>query len=159
MRLLFILFAVFFPCALSASCPNEGWEETVTLKQINDGDTVTLENGRLVRFIGINTPEINHRNKSKSEPYALQAKALLERYIQAGDKLHLLFDKSKHDKYGRLLAYVYSKTGRNLALLQLQSGYAKHWVVGKNDHFWRCFQKAERRARLRKKAFGPILNL
>ena len=157
---LFTLFIALFSSSIFASCPNVGWDQTATLKQINDGDTITLENGRLVRFIGINTPEINHRNKSKSEPYALQAKQLLQRYIKVGDKVHLLFDKTKHDKYGRMLAYVYSKTGRNLALLQLKAGLAKHWVIGKNDRFWRCFQKAQRQARLRKKGvwsdFKPL---
>lgn len=160
MRLFSLLFLALFSASLFASCPHVGWDQTVTLKEINDGDTVTLENGRLVRFIGINTPEINHRNKSKSEPYALQAKELLQRYIRAGDKLHLVFDKSKTDKYGRLLAYVYSKTGRNLALLQLQSGFAAHWVIGKNDRFWQCFQAAEKQARLRRKGiwsdFKPL---
>lgn len=160
MPLLLSLLLALFPLSLFASCPNIGWDQTATLKKINDGDTITLENGRLVRFIGIDTPEINHRHKSKSEPYAQEAKKLLQRYMKVGDKVHLLFDKSKHDKYGRLLAYVYSKSGRNLGLLQLQSGFAKQWVVGKNDRFWHCFQKAERQARLRRKGvwsgFKPL---
>jgi len=159
-HLLLLLFFTFFSSPLFASCPNAIWEQTVTLKQVNDGDTVTLENGRLVRFIGINTPEINYRNKNKSEPYALEAKKLLQRHIKPGSKLHLLFDKIKQDKYGRLLAYVYSKGGRDLALLQLQAGFAKHWVIGRNDRFWRCFQNAERQARLRKRGlwsdFKPL---
>ena len=50
-----------------------------------------------------------------------------------------------------LLAYVYSKTGRNLALLQLQHGYAQQWVIGDNDKYWRCFQQAELQARQRKR--------
>ncbi|PKF62299.1 nuclease [Psychromonas sp. psych-6C06] len=160
MRYSFAVMLFFISISTWAGCERVNWDETVTLKKINDGDTVTLENGRLVRFIGINTPEINHRNPQKSDPYAQQAKALLERYIRPGDKLHLVFDKSKQDKYGRKLAYVYSKTGRNLALLQLQAGFAKHWVIGKNDKFWQCFQSAERQARLRKKAiwsgFKPL---
>jgi micrococcal nuclease len=155
-----IIFILFLSPSLFASCSPHGWDETVTLKKINDGDTVTLKNGRLVRFIGINTPEINHSDLSKSEPYALDAKTLLEKYIRPGDKLHLLYDKTKQDKYGRKLAYVFSKTGRNLALLQLKSGLAMHWTIGKNDLFWRCFQDAERQARLRRKgvwsAFKPL---
>lgn len=150
------MFSVFS----DASCPHVSWDATVFVKSINDGDTVTLVDGRRVRFIGINTPEMNHRNLSKSQPYAREAKKLLERYVRKGDKLHLVFDKSKHDKYGRMLAYVYSKTGRNLALMQLQKGLAWHWVVGKNDKFWKCFQTAERQARLRKKGvwskFRPV---
>lgn len=134
-----------------AACPSAEWDETVTLQKINDGDTITLDNGRLVRFIGINTPEINHRAINQSEPYAIEAKALLEKYIRPGDKLHLVYDKTKQDKYGRKLAYVYSKTGRDLGLLQLKAGFAQHWVIGTNDKFWRCYQEAQRHAKLRKK--------
>lgn len=148
---LLLLFFIFFSSHLIASCPHPAWDKTVTLAKINDGDTVTLTNGRLVRFIGINTPEINYASLTHSEPFALEAKALLQRHIKKGDKLHLLFDKTKVDRYGRMLAYVYSKTGRNLSLLQLQAGLAQHWVIGKNDYFWSCFQKAERQARLRRK--------
>ena len=159
-RLLFLLCLLVISSSIYASCPPVDWDETVILKRINDGDTVTLENDRLVRFIGIDTPEINYRDLSKSESYASQAKALLAQYIRPGDKLHLVYDKTKQDKYGRKLAYVYSKTGRNLALLQLQAGYAHHWVIGKNDKFWRCFHDAQEQARLAKKAlwadFTPL---
>jgi micrococcal nuclease len=158
--LLLLLFILFSPLAFSADCPDVDWDMSARVGLINDGDTITLDNGRLVRFIGINTPEINHRYKSRSEPYALKAKELLQRYVRVGDKVHLVFDKTRRDKYGRQLAYVYSKTGRNLALLQLKSGYAKQWVVGKNDRFWRCFQDVEKEARLRKRgiwsAFKPL---
>ena len=160
MRLFLFVFIFFSSSAFSTICPTINWDQTVRVKLINDGDTLTLENGRLVRFIGINTPEINYRNISKSEPYALKAKALVERYVTIGDKVHLFFDKDKQDKYGRILAYVYSKTGRDLAALQLQAGFAKQWVIGKNDYFWRCFQETERQARVNKKGlwadFTPL---
>lgn len=151
MRLLLFLIILFASPSLLASCQHFGWDQTVRLKRVNDGDTVTLENGRLLRFIGIDTPEVNHRDLAKSEPYANNAKTLLEKYLHPGDKLHLIYDRTKKDKYGRLLAYVYSATGRNLSLLQLQAGYAQQWVIGNNDKFWRCFQKAEHQARKRRK--------
>lgn len=160
MSSLVILLLLTFTLPIFASCPDHNWHETVRLKQINDGDTITLESGRLVRFVGINTPEIDHDNINKSEPYALEAKALLEKYIRKGEVLHLIYDKEEQDKYGRTLAYVYSNAGKNLALLQLQEGFAKHWVIGENDKFWRCFQKAESTARLKKKGiwshFKPL---
>ena len=74
--------------------------------------------------------------------------------------IQLVFDKSKRDKYGRQLAYVYSKSARNLGLLQLRAGFAKQWVVGANERFWRCFQDAEREARQRRRGiwsgFKPL---
>ena len=160
MPLFILLLIVFSSSVFSIACPYAEWEQTVVVQQINDGDTITLNNGKRVRFIGINTPEINYRYLHKSEPYALQAKALVEKYVRVGDPVHLVFDKTKHDKYGRLLAYVYTKTGRNLSALQLQNGFAKQWVIGKNDHFWQCFQRAEQQARKAKKgiwsAFEPL---
>lgn len=160
MRILSFLLCLLFSSALLADCPQFPWHKTVTLKYINDGDTVTLDTGQLVRFIGINTPEINHLNKRQSQPFALAAKALLEEKVKIGDKLHLLFDQTRFDKYGRLLAYVFTQTGTNLGLLQLRAGFARHWVIGKNDLFWQCFQKAERQARLTKKGvwadFSPL---
>jgi len=160
MRLFLLLFiCIPFP-VLSVSCPQLHWNKTEQVKLINDGDTITLENGQRVRFIGMNTPEMNYSDKRKSEPYAVKAKALVQRYIKVGDKVHLVFDKTKYDKYGRILAYVYSKTGHFLNLLQLQSGLAKQWVVGKNDRLWQCFQAAEKKARLGRKElwsdFSPL---
>ncbi|GLS92505.1 hypothetical protein GCM10007916_35770 [Psychromonas marina] len=160
MRFVCLFYLLLSTSFSFADCPPVEWDETVILKTINDGDTVTLDNDRRIRFIGINTPEINHRELSQSDPYALEAKGLLERYIRPGDKLHLVYDKTKQDKYGRKLAYVYSKTGRNLGLLQLKAGFAQHWVIGKNDKFWRCFQDAQQQAKLRKRAlwsdFKPL---
>jgi len=160
MRLFLLLFICIPFQVLSISCPHLNWDKTEQVKLINDGDTITLENGKRVRFIGMNTPEMNYSDKNKSEPYAVKAKALVQRYIKVGDKVHLVFDKTKYDKYGRILAYVYSKTGRHLNLLLLQSGLAKQWVVGKNDRFWKCFQTAEKTARLGRKGlwsdFSPL---
>jgi endonuclease YncB( thermonuclease family) len=151
---------VFSSSVFSIACPYAEWEQTVVVQQINDGDTITLSNGKRVRFIGINTPEINYRYLNKSEPYALQAKALVEKYVRIGDPVHLVFDKTKKDKYGRILAYVYTKTGRNLSVLQLQNGFAKQWVIGNNDRFWQCLQWAEQQARRGKlgiwAAFEPL---
>jgi micrococcal nuclease len=164
--LLVCLLLLCISFSLSAACPKDLAPEykvgkTVTLQKINDGDTVTVDKGQLIRFIGINTPEINHRDKSRSQPFALQAKQLLEKRLQKGDKLHLVFDKTRHDKYGRLLAYIFTDNGDNLSLLQLQSGLAKHWMIGNNDLFWQCFQIAEQQARLSRKGgwvdFKPLL--
>ena len=159
--LLLLLLIGFSSFAYSVTCPYTPWDKTAIVQQINDGDTITLSGGQRVRFIGINTPEINYRHLHKSAPYALQAKALIEKYVRIGDPVHLVFDNTKRDKYGRLLAYVYSKTGRNLSILQLQSGFAKQWVIGDNDRFWQCQQQAEKQARLANKGiwaeFEPLL--
>ena len=86
MRILSFLLCILFSSVLLADCPQFSWHKTVTLKYINDGDTVTLDTGQLVRFIGINTPEIDYSNKHQSAPFALAAKRLLEEQLKKGDK-------------------------------------------------------------------------
>ena len=34
-----------------------------SVKTVYDGDTVALEDGRKIRLLGINTPEVQHKNK------------------------------------------------------------------------------------------------
>lgn len=74
--------------------------EVVRVKQVYDGDTVLLEDGRKVRYLGINAPEWQ-------EPYYLKAKRLNEALV-LGKEVRLEFDEEQRDTYGRLLAYVYA---------------------------------------------------
>ncbi len=69
------------------------------VSRVIDGDTVQLDDGRKLRYAGINAPE-------EGEPYyreSTQANNLL-----VGNKeVDLEFGRSKTDKHGRILAYVY----------------------------------------------------
>lgn len=87
------------------SCIPAGQEpETATVTHIADGDTITVEmNGESyrVRFIGINTPELN----SEENDLAEDAKALNTQLVK--DQMVLLYsDTSETDQYDRLLRYV-----------------------------------------------------
>lgn len=78
---------------------------SVKVKRVIDGDTIQLENGEKVRYIGINTPEINDKRSNLScygEEARLQNKKLVE-----NKEIRLIKDVSDKDKYGRLLRYVY----------------------------------------------------
>lgn len=80
------------------------------VKDVIDGDTVRLADGRMVRYIGVDTPEVRKRGDGNwvfaPEPFALEAKAY-NASIVAGKSVDLIFDEQKEDKYGRSLAYVY----------------------------------------------------
>ena len=47
--------------------------EWVTVKRVNDGDTVQLADRRFVRYIGVNSPEINHE-RNTAEPFGFVAR-------------------------------------------------------------------------------------
>lgn len=96
--------------------------EKVTLAYINDGDTLTLKDGRLVRLIGVNAPEIDHQYPSLSQRYSLEARAFVASKLKAGDELALMFGPTKLDPYGRTLAYVFTPDGLLLPQPLLQKG-------------------------------------
>jgi endonuclease YncB( thermonuclease family) len=92
------------------------------IKYVYDGDTIKLENGDSVRFIGINTPEIHSRYR-QGEPGGEQATAFLKQQLSGGEVL-LQYDQQQRDHYDRQLAYCYTPEGINLNVLMLKQGYA-----------------------------------
>lgn len=112
---LFIRSAVLGALVVAAalSLPPDSFCATGSYKvtDVVDGDTVTLSNGRNVRYIGIDTPEVRRRQGRQwlyaPEPYALQAKELNAGLV-SGREVTLEFDQRREDKYGRWLCYVYN---------------------------------------------------
>jgi len=111
-----------------------------------DGDTLALEDGRKVRLLGINTPEIG-RDGAPSEAYAEQARRLLERLAPPGEALRLRLDSERTDRYGRTLAHVFGTDGTNLQARLLESGFATTLVVPPNQWSVDCYAALEARAR------------
>ena len=98
-------------------------DEVVRVKRVFDGDTVLLEDGRTVRYLGINTPEFQ-------EPFYLKAKQLNESLV-LGKEIRLKFDQERADGRDRLLAYVY--VGDELVNARLiQDGLAHAFFIGPN---------------------------
>ena len=77
----------------------------VTVKRVNDGDTVQLADGRFVRYIGVNAPEINHAHNT-AEPFGFEARARNNELVGT-QRIRLEFDIERFDDYGRTLAYVF----------------------------------------------------
>ncbi|QQS38874.1 thermonuclease family protein [Candidatus Woesebacteria bacterium] len=73
--------------------------------RVIDGDTIELETGEKVRYIGIDTPETNDP-QSKTECFGKEAKEFNRKLVE-GRKVRLEKDISDTDRYGRLLRYVY----------------------------------------------------
>ncbi|GIU23865.1 thermonuclease family protein [Shewanella schlegeliana] len=151
MRVLAVLLLSLQVFAAQASlCVPTQFDETVTLDYVNDGDTITLTDGRLIRLIGIDAPEIDFQFPVLSQPYATSAKQFLSKRIKPGQKLLLAFDKRRLDFFGRTLAYVYTQDLQHLQELMLANGFAKARVY-QNDYFWQCLSKVEQTAREHKR--------
>jgi len=72
--------------------------ETYTVERVIDGDTLKLTNGEEVQMIGIKAPEDEKVGQEATE---------FIKWLE-GKEIELEFDVQERDKYGRLLAYVYS---------------------------------------------------
>ena len=70
-----------------------------------DGDTILLESGESVRYLGIDAPETNHPRRGL-ECYGAEA-TKRNRELVEGELVSLEFDTTDRDAHGRLLRYVY----------------------------------------------------
>lgn len=114
---------VFWVTILLIAPATGGFTQTwYTVSYVNDGDTIVLTNGKRVRYIGINTPEIDHDNQ-RAQPYGYTARAFNKKMVLAR-KIRLEFDQERHDHYGRWLAYIFLADGTFLNENMLQKGYA-----------------------------------
>jgi micrococcal nuclease len=76
-----------------------------TVVTVFDGDTIALDNGRKVRLIGVDAPEVESPYR-KREPFGDESRAYLSALILK-KKISLVVGDPPKDRYGRTLAYVY----------------------------------------------------
>lgn len=138
---------VFWYLPASAFCPLPADAQPVQVRQVVDGDTVRLTDGRSVRLIGINAPEVGRKGRS-SEAFAEAARQRLQALVKASDgQLGLVPGVEARDKYGRTLAHLYSRTGDNLEARLLSEGLGYRVAVAPNVSLTVCQQQAEQAAR------------
>jgi len=143
-----LLFCCVAQTTRAESCAAEHISESVRVIYVYDGDTVKLEDGRRVRFIGINTPETGHHDQA-TQPYANEAKASLQKLLDTHNRTLLLqTGKQQRDHYGRLLAHAFLEDGTNIAVQLLQQGLATTLVVPPNTWGHSCYQQQEDMARV-----------
>lgn len=73
--------------------------------KVIDGDTIEIESGQRVRYIGIDTPETVHPD-IKTQCFGAESSSKNKELVE-GKRVRLEKDISETDKYGRLLRYVY----------------------------------------------------
>jgi len=82
----------------------ESLQKALVVKVI-DGDTIEIETGERVRFIGVDTPETVHPKKS-IQCYGREASNKMKSLL-SNKWIYLEKDVSETDRYGRLLRYIY----------------------------------------------------
>jgi micrococcal nuclease len=77
----------------------------VHVERAVDGDTLLLADRTRVRLLGVDTPETK-KPDWPVERFGPEAHEFTALHVE-GRRVRLEFDKERHDKYGRVLAYVY----------------------------------------------------
>ena len=149
---LFILLIGFlFVNFVKSACAYE-----CVVEKIIDGDTFICS-GQKVRLIGIDTPESRYnqrveRQRSLGDKETVinlgkEAKRFVEGVLKRGMRVRLEFDVQTHDRYGRLLAYVWLPSGEMVNEVILREGYAMLLTVPPNVKYQERLQRAFREAR------------
>lgn len=108
--------------------------------KVFDGDTIQIEGGEKVRYLGIDAPEPN-------DAYGISAQRYNQQLV-LGRKARLEEDYETHDKYGRRLAYVWLD---NVLINEkmIEEGYAKVYTISKTRKlkYVKRLEEAEQYAR------------
>ncbi len=118
--------------------------------RVIDGDTVRLANGTLVRYLGVNAPEIRRKVKRKwvydPKPFSEEATSYNRKLVE-GKKVRIEFDpEERDDRYGRLLAYVF--VGPVFANEKMiENGLAKLYVIPPHIKYRARLRDAEQKAK------------
>lgn len=116
-------------------------KEIAIVKNVIDGDTIELSDGRKLRYIGIDTPETKDPARPQEcfghEAY-LKNKSLVE-----GKTITLEKDVNETDRYGRLLRYVYIDTVLINDLL-VKEGYAQSISYPPDIKYQHVFDASEK---------------
>jgi len=112
--------------------------QSVKVTRVLDGDTIEIEGGQRVRYLGINAPE-------SGEPFFTEATRENERWV-AGRTVKLEFDVQTQDRYQRLLAYVWAD-GQLVNEEIVRNGYAVSETIQPDVKYQDLILKAEKEAR------------
>ncbi|MBV1914611.1 MAG: thermonuclease family protein [Pseudomonadales bacterium] len=134
-------------------CPAQQSLKSVQVERVIDGDTVVLGDGRHLRIIGVNTPEMNWRKYNSDgvpQPYAREATHFLESWVGSASQTYISLGNEKTDRYGRALAHLYGGKESNItsaAAQLIRRGYGYSLAIPPNLNQASCLKKVEALAR------------
>ena len=144
----FVVFSIWIVSGytLGSDCPLPADPQSVDIRRVYDGDTLLLNDGRKVRLIGINTPELG-RSGQPDQPLAIQATAAARRLLKGQNPVRLQLGSQSKDHYGRVLGHIFLANDRNLEAELLKQGLGFAISIPPNLSLRDCLNQAERGAR------------
>jgi micrococcal nuclease len=110
------------------------------VERVADGDTFYCRDGRKVRLIGIDTPELAQGADGRL------AREALRRLLPEGRPVRLELDAAPRDRYGRTLAHVWAGE-RLVNEAMVRGGWAMLYTVPPNVRYVRRLETAQQEAR------------
>lgn len=141
-------WGAFLLLVWGACFPSSGWSgpppSEGKVAAVFDGDTIQLETGERIRYLGIDAPEVAH-GRDSADCYAYEAKTANSQWV-LNKRVVLRYDRETRDSHGRLLAYVFLPDGRCVNEDLLRGGFA--WVFRPSEGFlrWKEFVSCQRDA-------------
>jgi micrococcal nuclease len=120
--------------------------EKYKVTRVVDGDTIEIEGGKIIRYIGINTPETKDPRKGV-ECFGKEAMEYNKKLVD-GKEVLLEEDVSNKDKYNRLLRYVWID-GKMINEQLVADGYAQVATYPPDVKYKDRFLGAQTNARLK----------
>lgn len=130
---------LFLPAVLKNSYPASRTYALVTW--VADGDTIQIEGGQRVRYIGINAPELSEPPECYGPEAYQKNRELVGNRVVALER-----DVVEMDHYGRLLRYVYVD-GCFVNAELVRWGYARAMPIEPNLRYQELFAALEEEAR------------
>jgi micrococcal nuclease len=84
----------------SPPAPADSLTAPCTVFRVDDGDTIECEPQGRVRLLGIDAPE-------RDQPFGTEASEGVRALLPVSTMVRLEIDAEQHDRYGRLLAYLW----------------------------------------------------
>ena len=133
------------------ACPDLAMAPGGVVGQVTDGDTIVLDDGRVVRLIGTQAPKLPlGREGHDTWPLAPEAKTALESLL-LNKSVQLGYGGERVDRYDRQLAHVFVETPQGPAWAQqtmVALGLARVYSFADNRQCLDLLFAAEGRARL-----------
>ncbi len=132
-----------------------------SIVRVVDGDTIKikLDNNKeeTIRLLLVDTPESVHPTKPV-QPFAIEASNFVKKLLPVGKDVEVELGTNERDKYGRLLAYLYTD-GKMVNQLLLEKGYARvAYVFAPNTKYIDEFRDIQEKAQLNEIGIWSIEN-
>lgn len=126
---------------------DNGTYEQALVTRVIDGDTIELQDGSHVRYLGIDTPETVHPTK----PIEMWGKEASDRNKELVENKIVYLQKGIRDtdEYGRLLRYVYTEDGTFINAELVSEGYATAYIFDPQDWYSQTLVQLEQYAKMK----------